>query len=438
MTSPDGDIQQCVSAPRDSRPRPLAEVALDVTNGRAEELGRRWIAALVMARPLGTLGDLSLETLALEAPTLCAQVLGALQSDVELDRLAGRGSSSARSSVALRLAGLVSDAGGGGATVVEAVEALRGIVWEALVEEVGLAGVERSAVRRIADLSDRLAHVCACMLATALSESTLKPPRRESRVETEESSTPARAETARVSMAVIVDEHEEQAPAARALAGEEPVLAPTTPPAPERPPSWDESPPVAPSGRARGGAWKDPYDEIEIRDERADAGPAAWIGSIGRELERFARDGRPFAVLLVEPDEIERLRRQPEELASVDASIERALSHTLTPGTDLALAPLEQRPSLMRQSPGRYWVLAQVDRARAEQLAERLGQAPAAARADAGRALELSVGVAVCPEDGRDAPALAAHADVSLYAARSASRLKRGRDAQTSPVERPS
>jgi GGDEF domain-containing protein len=69
-----------------------------------------------------------------------------------------------------------------------------------------------------------------------------------------------------------------------------------------------------------------------------------------------------------------------------------------------------------------------------------LGQAAVAAPgAHAGRGLGLSVGVAMCPEDGRDAPALAAHADISLYAARSASRLKRERDAaQVSSVERPS
>jgi GGDEF domain-containing protein len=411
-----------------------------VTNARAEELGRRWIAALVMTRPLGTLGDLSLEALALEAPTLCAQVLGALQSDVELDRLAGPGSSSARSSASLRLAGVVGGSGsdGGGAIVVEAVEALRGVVWESLIEEVGLAGSERSAVRRTADLSDRLAHVCACVLACALAEpaSPPPPPGHEVRAEVEESSTRVRAETPRLSTAVIVDEHEAHAPAARAQVGE--GLAPRsgTAPAQERPLSWDESPPVPPSGRAAGRRmWKDPYDEIEIRDERADAGPAAWIGSIGRELERFGRDGRPFAVLLVEPDEIERLRRQPEEIDGVDARIERALSHTLTPGSDLALAPLEQRPSLVRQSPARYWVVAQVDRARAERLAERLSQAVVAPGAHAGRGFDLSVGVAVCPEDGRDAPALAAHADVSLYAARSASRLKRERGAQVSPVD---
>jgi GGDEF domain-containing protein len=89
----------------------------------------------------------------------------------------------------------------------------------------------------------------------------------------------------------------------------------------------------------------------------------------------------------------------------------------------------------VRQSPGRYWVVAQVDRARAERLAERLGQAVVAPGAHAGRGFDLSVGVAVCPEDGRDAPALAAHADVSLYAARSASRLKRERGAQVSPVD---
>ena len=40
--------------------------------------------------------------------------------------------------------------------------------------------------------------------------------------------------------------------------------------------------------------------EIAIRDARGEAGPAAWIRSIGEHLDRFERDGLPFAVVLME------------------------------------------------------------------------------------------------------------------------------------------
>jgi predicted signal transduction protein with EAL and GGDEF domain len=37
--------------------------------------------------------------------------------------------------------------------------------------------------------------------------------------------------------------------------------------------------------------------------------------------------------------------------------------------------------------------------------------------------VELALGAAVCPDDGRDAATLAAHADIELYAARQAARM---------------
>jgi len=72
----------------------------------------------------------------------------------------------------------------------------------------------------------------------------------------------------------------------------------------------------------------------------------------------------------------------------------------------------------MRESPGRYWLLvSKTNRAGARALAERLMYAAQGGQRE--QQLELAVGTAVCPEDGRDAPALAAHADLDLYAARS-------------------
>jgi hypothetical protein len=168
--------------------------------------------------------------------------------------------------------------------------------------------------------------------------------------------------------------------------------------------------------------------EIEIRDERAEAGPAAWIGSIGRELERFSRDGRPFAVLLVELREGDRLPRQRDldEVARLSDELEQALASELrmpaAAGSDGHGGDrLQGAGSLTRERLGRYWLLApDTDRAGARALAERLSAAVRQLAGRRGASLVVAVGSAVCPEDGREAAALAAHADVELYAARSA------------------
>src|SRR5665647_1414298 len=93
-------------AERPPHPRALAEMALDSTAAHADELARRWAVAMILARPIERMGELSLQEIAIEAPALCAQVIRALQSDVELDRLTGWGPPSGRehSAQALRFA----------------------------------------------------------------------------------------------------------------------------------------------------------------------------------------------------------------------------------------------------------------------------------------------------------------------------------------------
>jgi GGDEF domain-containing protein len=154
--------------------------------------------------------------------------------------------------------------------------------------------------------------------------------------------------------------------------------------------------------------------QIEIRDERSAEGPAAWIDSIGRRLERYEQDRSPFAVLLVELVDLERLRHaeSAEELSRLMSLLEDALARELRPAD-----------SLTRERPGRYWLLApQTDGPSAQVLVERIARAVRSSASHRGTPLEVAVGVAVCPEDGRRASELAAHADVGLYAARAAGR----------------
>jgi hypothetical protein len=142
---------------------------VDALVARTDELARRWAIALILALPLDRLGELPLESFAAEAPSLCAQVVRALSSDERLERI---GNSSSRDPAApappLRLADVT---GARDSTaVVEAMEALRGVLWDALVDEVGCAGVERSAAREMADLADRLAYVCSSVVASSLAQ----------------------------------------------------------------------------------------------------------------------------------------------------------------------------------------------------------------------------------------------------------------------------
>lgn len=169
--------------------------------------------------------------------------------------------------------------------------------------------------------------------------------------------------------------------------------------------------------------------EIAIRDERGEEerralglaperqrerSPDPWVAVIARRLEGYQRDRTPFAVLAVELADVERLRHAelPGEMARLTGLVESALAGQLGPAD-----------SLTRAAPGRYWLLAaQTDSEGARALAERLARAVRGAVSHRGAPLELAVGVAACPADATRAGALAAHAEIALYAARATGR----------------
>ncbi len=195
-------------------------------------------------------------------------------------------------------------------------------------------------------------------------------------------------------------------------------------------PTTASSPQAAEGGWPTGGGGPAPQTtaepEIHIRDERREEGPAAWIGSIGRELERFERDHLPFAVLLVELGDVERLRRAvlPAGMLSLTSQVERVLDEGLQLIGGASAGGRGRRAGwLTCELPGRYWLLApETDGFAARRLAAWLVRA---VRPLAGRRwtpLEVTIGTAVCPEDGREAAALAAHADAALQVARAAER----------------
>ena len=172
-----------------------------------------------------------------------------------------------------------------------------------------------------------------------------------------------------------------------------------------------ETPKIAEVPRA---GEREEIPEIEVRDQRAEHAPSAWIAAIERRLERHRHDRKPFAVMVIELVDIERLRHAelPGALVRLTGVVETALASELRPAD-----------SLMRESPGRYWLLApETDPDDARTLATRLDAAVAGADSHRGAPLQVAIGIATCPADGLVAGALAAHADVALYAARAAGR----------------
>jgi GGDEF domain-containing protein len=366
--------------PQVPRARPVAELPVDVLLARAYELARSWAIALMFARPADQIGAVPLEELARGAPAVCAQVVRAVQSDAELARLTSRAPGVEEGVGPARRLPAICGARDA-VSLVWAVEALRGALWEALLD-----ALADPAADQLGNLADRLAHICSELLVGAL-EAIPAPALSDLRVR--DARTVAPATVARGGdRAVIVDE-------GRAVIVD------------ERAPGRVGSAPASPGVD---------HGEIEIRDQRrGEEGPAAWVGSIGAQLERFEHDCLPFAVLLVELVDLERLRRDESdaELRRLAEQLEHALRAELN----------EWSGSLTRERPGRCWLLAPgVDRADTELLAERLLVAVGAGASDRGTPLAVAIGTAVCPDDGRQAAALAAHADVGLYAARAATR----------------
>jgi len=322
------------------RARAVPDAPAKALLARTENLARGWAVALITALPLEQIGEIRLEELASEAPKLLGRTVRALVSDAELEQLeAGR---------------LVAIAGARDpASAVRAVEALRGVLWEALLEELRAPNV-----REVGDMSDRLAYVCSELAAAAVQE-------------------------------------------------------PGSPPAPTPPDVYASSTPEAPALTSEPSSVAAPEaPRIEIRDVRHEEDPAAWIGSIGRRLERHAEDRLPFGVLLIELTDLERLEQaEPaQELMRLVDRVEGAIGEELRPADVLT-----------RERPGRYWLVTpETDGIGARMLAERLAGAVRRAASHRGAPLEVAIGIAVCPEDGREAPGLAVRADIGVYAARAA------------------
>ncbi len=157
---------------------------------------------------------------------------------------------------------------------------------------------------------------------------------------------------------------------------------------------------------------QDPHRNAE--PALAERGGAPWTASIERRLERYRQDGHAFALLLLELADVQRLRHAelPGEVARLTTLVETELSAHLRPAD-----------SLMRETPGRYWLLApQTDGSAAQALAGQMTAAVGRAASHRGAPLRLAVGIAVCPRDAIAAAELVDRAEVALYEAHASGR----------------
>jgi GGDEF domain-containing protein len=280
------------------------------------------------------------------------------------------------------------------ARAARAARALSETLWEALQEELDDRSNAGQHPPRVAELSERLVDISATVALLARVDAGASPAAGHA----------VAGEQPKSSAARLTDDESPLARGDGSPLTREPPIALESPIAGESPMEAVLVDELAPKGSPA----------IEVRDERGGRDPNAWIAAIGHKLERYERDGLGFAVLLVELADVERLRHAelPGEVSRLTGLVEAALAHELRPAD-----------SLTRESPGRYWLLApETDWSGARALAEHLVSAVRAAAGHRGTPLEIAVGVAMCPSDGGQAAALAAHADMALYAARASGR----------------
>ena len=145
-------------------------------------------------------------------------------------------------------------------------------------------------------------------------------------------------------------------------------------------------------------------------EDARDTGPP-WLAAIARRLERREQDGRPFAVFVVEVDDLDRLlaAQSGREVALALETAERGLTAELAPA-DL----------VVRERLGRWWLTSpDRDPAAARDLGTRVATAIAHAQLG-GAPLSASIGLATCPGDGDTLDTLASRADEGMFAARAA------------------
>jgi GGDEF domain-containing protein len=325
----------------------------------------------------------------------------------------------------------------------QAAQSLSEAVWETLHEALAEQQTERAA-----ELCEQLAQISRVVASLTAAEDPRRPPAAPREAARSREPAPTRARGPGPGPACGSQTHDRERGATAAILVDE-LVAPKPVPAPGRAGAdqpadasieiRDERAPAGRPAEAHAGpsyaehartdqprtehvpigqAWpwqrRARTDRPQTDHEHVQRGPVRLTASIERRLEHYRQDRQAFALLLLELSDAQRLRyaELPAELVRLTGLVEAELGERLRPAD-----------SLMRESPGRYWLLApHTDDAGAQTLAGQLTDAVSRAASHRGAPLRLAVGIAGCPRDALSASELIERAEVALYQAHASGR----------------
>ena len=151
--------------PRRRRARPVADAPIDALLPRSEDLAKGWLLALLEQAPLVDAPAILSTDLTRDGPRVCDAVLRAIANDSDLRRLEPGGALTPLAARVGELAGAASPA-----AVSRAVDALVGVIWAAVRDE--LRGADADLV---AELTERLALIGELVRSAALERSAAAP-----------------------------------------------------------------------------------------------------------------------------------------------------------------------------------------------------------------------------------------------------------------------
>jgi len=370
--------------PRRRRARPVADAPIDALLPRSEDLAKGWLLALLEQAPLDDAPAILATELTRDGPRVCDAVLRAIADDAALGRLEPGG-------VLIPLTARVGELAGAAApaAVSRAVDALVGVIWAAVRDE--LRGADADLV---AELTERLALIGEVVRSAALERSAPAPV----------SWAPAPVSPAPPPVAPV----RPPAPEPPAMAPPPPVAttrpsAPPPPPPPEpRAATASPSAPGAATPPPGARAWPGLSDPPTLDPSRA-----LWVSALEDEIVRSA--GAPLSLLLAELEDAERV-------TAIEARAEaRAVFNRFAGAVRSAV---RRQDILVCESDARAWIIAR-DTARggAHALGDRIASAVRSTEQWQGAPLAASVGVAVFGEDGRTSGELIEAAEVARFAA---------------------
>jgi GGDEF domain-containing protein len=361
--------------PRRRRARPVADAPIDALLPRSEDLAKGWLLALLEQAPLDDAPAILATELTRDGPRVCDAVLRAIADDTDLRRLEPGGLLTPLAAQVGALAGAAAPA-----AVSRAVDALIGVIWVAIRDE--LRGADADLV---AELTERLALIGELVRTAALERAAPAPL----------SPVPPPASPVPPAPPPVSPASPPEPPppvATRRIASPPPPPQPP-PPAPAASPA-----PAAPERRA----WPGLSDAPTLDPSRA-----LWVSALEDEIVRSA--GGPLSLLLAELEDAERV------IAVEDRAEARAVFNRFTGAVRSAV---RRQDILVSESDARAWIIARdTGRDGAYALGERIAAAVRSAERWQGAALAASVGVAVFGEDGRTSGELIEAAEEARFAA---------------------